>query len=62
MVDEWNERLLCPKCGKTGMASLFQREGTDIRSVQGVPDGFKIVATSCGPDFHCTACNVAVVP
>jgi hypothetical protein len=62
MIDEWNERLQCPNCGKTGMASLSQKEGIDIPTVQSVPDGFKIVATSYGPNFHCGTCNVAVVP
>jgi hypothetical protein len=62
MVDEWNERLQCPKCGKTGMASLSQREDTDVSTVQSVSNGFKIVATSYGPNFQCTTCNVPVVP
>jgi hypothetical protein len=62
MTDEWNEKLRCPKCGKTGMASLSQGDDADIPAVQSVPDGFKVVATLHGPDFQCTTCNVAVVP
>jgi predicted RNA-binding Zn-ribbon protein involved in translation (DUF1610 family) len=62
MTDEWSETLRCPKCGKTGMASLSQSGDTDIPTVQSVPDGFKVVATLYAPNFHCTSCNVAVVP
>jgi hypothetical protein len=62
MTDEWNERLRCPKCGKSGTASLSQSEDADIPTVHSVPDGFTVVAREHGPDFHCTTCNVAVVP
>jgi hypothetical protein len=60
--DEWNEKLQCPKCGKTGMASLSQGDNDDVPTVQGVPDGFKALTTLYGPDFHCATCNVAVMP
>jgi hypothetical protein len=62
ITDEWNEELRCPKCGKTGMASLFQNHDSDVPTVHSVPDGFKVVAAQYGPDFQCTTCNVAVVP
>ena len=62
MTDEWNEKLRCPKCGNTGMASLSQGDDADIPAVQSVPDGFKVITTLHGPDFQCTTCNVAVVP
>jgi hypothetical protein len=62
MADDWNEKLLCPKGGKTGMASLSQDDDSEIPTVQSVPDGFKVVATLYSPDFHCETCNVAVVP
>ena len=62
MIDDWNERLRCPKCGKTGMASLSLSDDADIPTVHSVPDGFKVVATSYGPNFHCGACNVPVLP
>jgi hypothetical protein len=62
ITDEWNEELRCPKCGKTGMASLSQGDDADIPTVHGIPDGFKVVAAQYGPDFHCTTCNIAVVP
>jgi transcription elongation factor Elf1 len=61
MADEWNERLRCPNCGNTGMASLSQDGDSDMATVQKVPDGFKVVARRYSPDFHCTICNVAVV-
>jgi hypothetical protein len=62
MKDEWNERLRCPICRKTGMASLSQDNG-DAPTVQSVPDGFKVITAHHGsPDFQCTTCNVAVVP
>ena len=61
-TDDWNEKLRCPKCGKTGMASLSQSDDADIPTVHIVPDGFKVVAALYGPDFHCETCNVAVVP
>jgi hypothetical protein len=62
VTDEWNEKLQCPKCGKTGRASLSQGDDAEIPTVHSVPDGFKVVATLYGIDFHCRACNVAVVP
>ena len=62
MADEWNEQLRCPKCSKTGMASLSQEFDSDLVIVHSVPDGFKVVAAQYGPDFKCTTCNVAVLP
>lgn len=62
MTDEWNEKLQCPSCRKTGMASLSQGERDYAPTVQVVPDGFKVVQTEYGPDFHCEACDVAVEP
>ena len=62
MKDEWNERLRCPACGKTGMASLCQVDGAETPAVQNVPRGFKIVHTKHGPNFSCETCDVAVQP
>jgi hypothetical protein len=62
MTDEWNEKLRCPNCGKTGTASLSQSDDTNMATVHSVPDGFKVVATSYAPNFHCASCNVAGVP
>lgn len=62
MNDEWNEKLRCLKCGKTGMASLCQSDGDDLPAVQTIPDGFKVVDTRFGPVFYCGDCNVEVAP
>jgi hypothetical protein len=47
MIDDWNEKLRCPMCRKTAMASLCQAEGDDTPTVEFVPEGF-----NSGPDFH----------
>ena len=60
MVEDWYEKLRCPKCGKTGMASLVQPEAENLPAVKSVPDGFKVVKTLTGPDFRCETCNVRV--
>jgi hypothetical protein len=62
MIDDWNEKLQCPKCGKTGMASLSQNDDADIATVHSVPDGFKVVDSAYGPNFQCSTCDVAVSP
>ena len=62
MSDEWNEKLRCPKCGKTGMAGLSQRKDDDPPSVQCVPEGFKVADNRFVPVFYCEDCNVEVMP
>ena len=62
MKDEWNETLRCPVCGKTGLASIAQDDGSETVSVQSVPDGFKVVGTRFVPTFHCRSCDVEVNP
>ena len=52
MINDWYEKIRCPKCGKTGMATLSQNSG-DAPVIERVPDGFKVVITKAGPDFHC---------
>jgi hypothetical protein len=61
MDNEWNEKLRCPKCRKTGIASLVL-EGDAMIIVQAIPDGFKVVDTRFGPTFHCGDCDVEVAP
>lgn len=61
MIDEWNEKLRCMKCGKSGMARLAQQDD-DVPVVQAIADGFKVVDTSFGPAFHCKECDVEVAP
>jgi hypothetical protein len=62
MKNEWNEKLRCPTCGKTGMAGLSQGDLDDLPSVQSVPDGFRVVTTRFGPNFNCGNCDVKVDP
>jgi hypothetical protein len=62
MIDEWNEELWCPECGKTGIVSLSHPKGDQVPTVQKVSDGFKVISTQYGPHFHCGTCNIAVAP
>jgi hypothetical protein len=62
MIDQWNEELRCPQCSNTGLASLSQPEDAKTPTVEGVSDGFKAVQTEYGPDFHCGACHIPVLP
>jgi hypothetical protein len=62
MIDDWNEKLRCPRCRKTGMASLSQAAGDAQPTVEFVPEGFRVVQTKDGPDFHCGNCDIAVDP
>jgi hypothetical protein len=57
-TDDWYEKLRCPKCRKTGMASVAQVKGKKP-SVECVPEGFKVVKTQSGPDFRCETCGIA---
>jgi hypothetical protein len=59
MSDKWDELLHCPQCRNTGKASLHFK-GADTPTVDTVTDGFKVVQTEYGPDFHCVDCNVPV--
>jgi hypothetical protein len=58
MIDDWNERLLCGICGRIGMARLSQGADDRTPSVLSISDGFKVVQTEYGPDFHCAKCNI----
>jgi Zn ribbon nucleic-acid-binding protein len=62
MIDEWNEELRCPQCNNRGLASLSQPEDAEKPTVECVSDGFKAVQTEYGPDFHCGACDIPVLP
>ena len=48
MTETWNERLRCPICGSTGIASVSQRETDDTATIEDVPDRFKVVVTEHG--------------
>jgi hypothetical protein len=58
MTDQWNEQLRCPLCRNTGGASLSQFNGANMPTVESITDGFRVVQTEYGPDFHCKTCNV----
>ncbi len=60
LVEDWYEKLRCPNCGRTGMASVVQPKGRKLPAVESVPRGFKVVKTRKGPDFHCKKCHIAV--
>jgi hypothetical protein len=62
MIDQWNEQLECPQCRNSGIARLSQPEYAEMPTVEGVPDGFKAIHTEFGPNFHCGACDIEVVP
>ena len=59
MVEDWYEKLRCPKCGKTGMAIVVQPKTRKLPAVESVPRGFKVVKTRKGPDFRCKNCDIA---
>jgi hypothetical protein len=59
MINDLYKMLRCPKCGKTGMASVVQPNGRKLPEVESVPRGFKVVKTRNGPDFHRKTCAVA---
>ncbi|MEA2864289.1 MAG: hypothetical protein QOC84_2245 [Bradyrhizobium sp.] len=60
MIEDWYEKLRCPKCGRSGMASVAQPKDKKTPAVESVPDGFKVVKTPNGPDFKCETCDIAV--
>jgi hypothetical protein len=60
MVEDWYEKLRCPKCGKSGMASVALPPGKKTPAVEAIPDGFKVVKTRNGPDFRCETCGIPV--
>ena len=43
MANDWYEKLRCPKCGKTGRATLSLDE-VHMPIVEVVPDGFTSIA------------------
>jgi hypothetical protein len=45
-----------------GVVSLSQFEDADMPTDDRVTDGFKVVQTQYGPDFHCGVCDVSVIP
>jgi hypothetical protein len=37
MINDWYEKLRCPKCGKTGMPSVVRPKGRKLPAVESVP-------------------------
>jgi predicted RNA-binding Zn-ribbon protein involved in translation (DUF1610 family) len=62
MREEWTEKLRCPNCGKTGVASISQSDIYAPPFVEAVPDGFKVANNANGMTFQCEDCGVEVVP
>jgi hypothetical protein len=62
MTDQWGEILRCPQCSNTGAVSLSQSDEAKMPTVRGISDGFRLVQTEYGPDFHCGDCNLPAIP
>jgi hypothetical protein len=56
------ERLLCPVCGKIGLAELSQKDGSFDIKVDSVAEGFTVFESMHGIIFYCSSCNVPVEP
>jgi hypothetical protein len=64
--DKWKAQLLCPKCGKTGIAEISEDDGyihgDPRRRIDGVPEGFIVVpggSSSLDTDIHCDTCKIS---
>jgi hypothetical protein len=62
MTDQWNEHLKCPQCRNVGLVSLSQLKDAFMPTVHSVADGFKVVQTQYGPNFHCGVCDIPAMP
>ena len=62
MTDEWTEILRCPKCRKTGIATLCQEKDAEAPIVLSISRGFKIVSDQYGPKFYCDTCKALLLP
>jgi hypothetical protein len=60
--DHWVEGLLCPVCGKIGLADLSQMDGSFEIQVDSVAEGFTVFESMHGIIFYCSSCNVPVEP
>jgi hypothetical protein len=63
MREQWIEKLVCPNCRKTGMAELSQTDDLswDVQT-DSVPEGFDVIQSQHGIEFHCASCDVPVEP
>jgi hypothetical protein len=64
MIDQWTEKLECPRCGKVGSAELSQDMSDDnsVPIVRRVSEGFRVDQQAGAPVFYCQSCNVWVKP
>lgn len=58
----WVEILRCEKCGRTGLAELWEHDAFEGHADL-VPPGFKMTHDPKGGRvFHCIRCQVRVIP
>ena len=60
--DHWVEGLLCPVCGKIGLAYLSKMDDSFDIQVDSVAEGFMVFESMHGIIFYCSSCNVPVEP
>jgi hypothetical protein len=60
--DHWVEGLLCPVCGKSGLADLSQMDDSFDIQVDSVAEGFRVFESMHGIIFYCSSRNVPVEP
>jgi hypothetical protein len=58
----WVEGLLCPVCGKIGLANLSQMDDSFDIQVDSIAEGFMVFESMHGMIFYCSSCNVPVEP
>ena len=56
------EGLLCPVCGRIGLAELSQMDDSFDIKVDSVAEGFMVFESMHGIIFYCCSCNVPVEP
>jgi len=56
------EGLLCPVCGRIGLAKLSQMDGSFDIKVDSVAEGFTVFESMHGIIVYCSSCNVPVEP
>jgi hypothetical protein len=58
-ADTWSVSLLCPYCGRPGVALVF--ESSERLRVATLTPGFSTVERTRGPDIKCIDCNLSVI-
>ncbi len=59
-ISSWIERLKCPKCCKTGEATLSEI-GPFKNRFDNVPEGFEVFTNQYGSYLRCEVCCVPAV-